>query len=147
MEGKVLITLKSGIIGTTERQRQTVAALGLRYREHSRAVKDSPSLRGMVNSVAHLVTLEKIDSTLVIPNPFGGVAEYELGPQPEKKEKEKKKTPSVKKVGEESHEPKAPKKEAKAEAPGKAKGHLKAPAKPHKPKAEKASPKAHKKAK
>ena len=99
MESKVQITLKVGVIGTTERQKSTVNALGLRYRESSRVVKDTPALRGMVKTVGHLVSLEKITETLVMENPFGGVSEYELGPLPEKREPEKKKkAPSLKTV-------------------------------------------------
>jgi len=84
----IKITLKQGLIGAMAYQRRTVAALGLRYREHSRVVKNTPQVRGMIKSVAHLVSLEK-DIAPQTPR-FAGVVSYELGPVPEKKVSEKK---------------------------------------------------------
>jgi len=149
MEPKVQITLKTGVIGTTERQRQTVFALKLRYREASRIVKDSPALRGMVKTVSHLVSLKEVDPKQAPVQPFGGVAEYELGPKPEKKAKEPKKAPSLKSV-ETSPEHKTGK--VKEEAKKEAKGHArtekaKTAHKPHKAEAKKSIHKTHKKAK
>jgi len=142
MESKIQITLNTGVIGATERQKRTVAALGLRYRESSRVVKETPALRGMVNAVSHLVSAEKISDTLVIPNPFGGTPEYKLGPVPEKKPlPEKKKKPVVSEAKKAEAAEQGGKQEAKAAA---SKVHAK---EAHKPAHKKTDTKAHKKAK
>jgi large subunit ribosomal protein L30 len=53
------ITLVKSPIGYPERQKGTVRALGLR-RVHQTVEKvDSPALRGMVESVSHLVQVEE----------------------------------------------------------------------------------------
>ena len=53
------ITLKRSLIGTKKDQRATVNALGLRKTGQSREVKDNPSVRGMINKVAFLLTIEE----------------------------------------------------------------------------------------
>ena len=53
------ITLKHSLIGTKKDQRSTVWALGLRKIGDSREVKDNPSVRGMVNKIAYLLTIEE----------------------------------------------------------------------------------------
>ena len=55
----VKITLKRSLIGTKKDQRATVNALGLRKTGQSREVKDNPSVRGMINKVAFLLTIEE----------------------------------------------------------------------------------------
>lgn len=51
------ITLQKSIIGTLPRQRKTLQALGLN-KVHQTVVKgDSPTIRGMLKTVAHLVTV------------------------------------------------------------------------------------------
>jgi large subunit ribosomal protein L30 len=59
--GRLKVTqVKSGI-GGKENQRQTLRSLGLK-RLHDTVVKeDRPEIRGMVNTVAHLVTVEEVD--------------------------------------------------------------------------------------
>jgi large subunit ribosomal protein L30 len=48
-------------IGNKENQRQTLRSLGLK-RMHDVVVKeDRPEIRGMVNTVRHLVTVEEVD--------------------------------------------------------------------------------------
>ena len=49
-------------IRATERQKQTIKGLGLRHLGHVRELQDTPSVRGMLVKVAHLVEL--IDSHL-----------------------------------------------------------------------------------
>lgn len=51
------ITLTKGLIGKTEKQRKVVAALGLGKYGSSVTRADSPTIRGMVNKVSHLVTV------------------------------------------------------------------------------------------
>ncbi|MFN2615461.1 MAG: 50S ribosomal protein L30 [Actinomycetota bacterium] len=54
------ITLQKGLVGCTERQRETVRTLGLRKIRQSVVRKDSPEVRGAVRAVAHLVTVEEV---------------------------------------------------------------------------------------
>ena len=52
--------IKSGI-GNKQNQRETLRTLGLK-RVHDVVVKeDRPEIRGMVNTVTHLVTVEEVD--------------------------------------------------------------------------------------
>jgi large subunit ribosomal protein L30 len=53
------ITLTKGLVGKTERQRKIVAALGLSKYGSSVVRVDSPTIRGMVDKVSHLVSVEK----------------------------------------------------------------------------------------
>jgi large subunit ribosomal protein L30 len=58
-EPKVLrITYTKSAIGYSERQKNTIQALGLRRLGQTVEHKDSPAIRGMVNKVNHLVTVE-----------------------------------------------------------------------------------------
>ncbi|HEX9711144.1 MAG TPA: 50S ribosomal protein L30 [Actinomycetota bacterium] len=56
------ITLVRGLIGSTERQRETVRTLGLRKIGGSVVRQDSPAVRGAVRSVAHLIKVEEVHS-------------------------------------------------------------------------------------
>ena len=52
--------IRSGI-GGKQNQRETLRSLGLK-RIHDVVVKeDRPEIRGMVNTVSHLVTVEEVD--------------------------------------------------------------------------------------
>ncbi|WP_277630315.1 50S ribosomal protein L30 [Atopococcus tabaci] len=54
------ITLKRSLIGRTQNQRDTVKALGL-TKINSKSVKpDNQAIRGMINTVAHLVEFKEI---------------------------------------------------------------------------------------
>lgn len=81
------IVLKNGVIGSTERQKQTVLGLGLKYRHSVRSLKDTPAIRGMISKVRHLVEVVKHETK---PNAITLVPEYELGTVVEKKIKPKK---------------------------------------------------------
>lgn len=59
MMAKVKVKLVRGLPGTTRRQRATVEALGLGKVDSSAVHEDSPSFRGQVAKVAHLVTVEE----------------------------------------------------------------------------------------
>ncbi|MCA1944916.1 MAG: 50S ribosomal protein L30 [Desulfovibrio sp.] len=52
------ITLKKSPIGSKPAQRATLKALGLRKLNDTRAHEDTPSIRGMINRVVHLVEVE-----------------------------------------------------------------------------------------
>ena len=58
--GKIRITqLKSGI-DRPENQKRNLVALGLRKIRHSVEVEATPQIRGMVEKVRHLVSVEEI---------------------------------------------------------------------------------------
>ena len=52
---------KSGI-GYKQNQRQTLRSLGLKRMHDTVVQEDRPEIRGMVNTVTHLVTVVEIDS-------------------------------------------------------------------------------------
>lgn len=58
---KLRITLKRSLIGHPKDQRRTVWALGLRRVGQSVEHSDSPVVRGMIQKVAHLITVEEAD--------------------------------------------------------------------------------------
>lgn len=58
--GQLKVTLKRGLSGSTDRQRQTVKGLGLRKRHHSVVVEDTPSIRGMIQKVIHMIDVEEV---------------------------------------------------------------------------------------
>ena len=55
---KIRVTLVKGLTGTIGKHRATVRGLGLRHREHSVEVIDTPAVRGMINKVSYLVKVE-----------------------------------------------------------------------------------------
>ncbi len=93
MQGMIRVSLKQGVIATTERQKQTVLGLGLKYRQASRLLKNNPAIIGMAKKVCHLVTLDQNPTDKKEKNPFGQKNEYQLGavrPKVEKPKKERK---------------------------------------------------------
>jgi len=59
MSGTLKITLKKSIIGRPEKHRKTVRSLGLRKLNRTVVLKDSPTVRGMVNRVSHLLEVKE----------------------------------------------------------------------------------------
>ena len=59
MAGKTMIKVKQvkSSIGYNRRQRATLMGLGLRRINHVVEVEDTPSVRGMINKVNHLVVV------------------------------------------------------------------------------------------
>ncbi len=55
---KIKITWVKSAIGYEQRQRDVIRALGLRRLNHTVEKEDSPSIRGMVAKVSHLVKVE-----------------------------------------------------------------------------------------
>lgn len=53
------ITLVKSPIGYSKRQKGTVRALGLRKLKQTVTHEDNPVIRGMINKVSHLVTVEE----------------------------------------------------------------------------------------
>ena len=58
--GKIAVTLKKSIIGFPQDQRRTVVGLGLRRLHQTVEHEDTPSIRGMVNKVIHLVAVAEV---------------------------------------------------------------------------------------
>jgi large subunit ribosomal protein L30 len=52
--------VKSGI-GRKQNQRETLRTLGLKRIHDSVVQEDRPEIRGMVNTVTHLVTVEEVE--------------------------------------------------------------------------------------
>ncbi len=57
------ITWKKSCIGRPESQRRIIRSLGLRRLHHSVTHNDSPTIRGMVSKVIHLIDVEQVEST------------------------------------------------------------------------------------
>ncbi|MDD4600539.1 50S ribosomal protein L30 [bioreactor metagenome] len=57
---KVKITLTRSLIGRPEDQRATVKALGLKRMQSSAVQNDTPTIRGMIRKVEHLVKVEEV---------------------------------------------------------------------------------------
>ncbi len=55
----VFVTLVRSPIGYTKDQKATVLALGLRRMHQTIEHKDTPSLRGMIRKIVHLVQVEE----------------------------------------------------------------------------------------
>ncbi|MBC7346149.1 MAG: 50S ribosomal protein L30 [Clostridia bacterium] len=58
--GKLRVTLVRSLIGRPERQRRTIAALGLGKLNSQVVHEDTPSIRGMIRRVQHLVRVEEL---------------------------------------------------------------------------------------
>lgn len=61
---KLKLTLVKSYIGSTKRQRATLAALGLRKMHHSVEHDATPEIIGMVNKMKHLLNVEEVNYNL-----------------------------------------------------------------------------------
>jgi len=57
---KLIITYTKSVIGYNERQKATIKALGLQKLNQSVEHDDTPTIRGMVKKVEHLVSVEEV---------------------------------------------------------------------------------------
>lgn len=57
---KLRITWQKSFIGYRQEQRRTIRALGLRRLHQSVEHQDSATIRGMINRVRHLVSVEEM---------------------------------------------------------------------------------------
>jgi len=57
---KLKITQIKSPIGYRQRARKTLEALGLKRMHHTVIQPDNPAIRGMVNSISHLVKVEEV---------------------------------------------------------------------------------------
>jgi len=55
------VTQKKSAIGGRQNQRDTLRSLGLKRIGDTVVKDDRPEIRGMVSTVAHLVTVEEVD--------------------------------------------------------------------------------------
>ena len=57
---KVKVTLVRGIAGKTKNQVANLLGLGFRKSQRSVILEDTPSVRGMIYKVSHLVKVEEV---------------------------------------------------------------------------------------
>ena len=62
MAVRLRVTYRKSSIGYSERQKRTVQSLGLRRLGQHIDLDDTPTVRGMVFHVRHLVVVEEIES-------------------------------------------------------------------------------------
>ncbi len=60
MANKLRITYSKSSIGYRKSQQRTIRALGLKKLNQTVEHEDNPVIRGMVNIVSHLVTVEEV---------------------------------------------------------------------------------------
>jgi large subunit ribosomal protein L30 len=58
---RLKVEQKKGIIGVKANQRETLRTLGLKRIGDVVVKEDRPEIRGMVNTVRHLVTVEEVE--------------------------------------------------------------------------------------
>jgi len=57
---KIKVTLVKSSIGSTKRQKATLAALGLRKMQQTVEHEASPQVLGMINKMKHLLKVEEV---------------------------------------------------------------------------------------
>ncbi len=57
-EKEIKVTLVKSLIGTRQEHRACVRGLGLRWRNHTVTVRDTPENRGMINYAGYLLRVE-----------------------------------------------------------------------------------------
>ena len=57
-DGKVKVTLAKSLIGCTKSHRACARGLGLKRREQTVEVLDTPENRGMINKISYLLKIE-----------------------------------------------------------------------------------------
>jgi large subunit ribosomal protein L30 len=60
VDKKLKITLVKSYIGRPQRQRQILRGMGLGKLNRTVLLLDTPEIRGMINKVIHLVTMEEL---------------------------------------------------------------------------------------
>lgn len=59
MGDTIRVTLKRGLQGCSKTQRATVRGLGLKRREQTVELENTPSIRGMIKKVIHLLDIQE----------------------------------------------------------------------------------------
>lgn len=57
---KLRVTYRKSAIGYTERQKATVKALGFKRLYQTIEHEDTPAVRGMIQKISHLLTVEEV---------------------------------------------------------------------------------------
>jgi large subunit ribosomal protein L30 len=57
---KVKVTQIASVLGRKPGQKETLIGLGLNKIRRSRELEDTPSVRGMIRKVAHLIKVEEL---------------------------------------------------------------------------------------
>ncbi|MCX5843128.1 MAG: 50S ribosomal protein L30 [Deltaproteobacteria bacterium] len=65
MEKKLKITLVKSYIGRPQKQRQVLRGMGLGKLNSTVVLQDTPEIRGMINKVSHLVSMEECEGNKV----------------------------------------------------------------------------------
>lgn len=53
----ITIQLRKGLMGCTESQRKTITGLGFKKRMQQKTLENTPSIRGMIKKVIHLLDI------------------------------------------------------------------------------------------
>lgn len=61
MVNQLRVRFAKSLIGSNQKQRGTIEALGFHKLGQEKTFTDSPTLRGMLNVVAHLVKWEEVE--------------------------------------------------------------------------------------
>ena len=61
MSVRLQVTQRRSPIGGTKSQRETLRSLGLKRIGDTVVQEDRPEIRGMINTVSHLVSVEEVD--------------------------------------------------------------------------------------
>jgi large subunit ribosomal protein L30 len=61
MASLIRVKLKRSLSKCTESQRDTLLGLGLKKREQTKVLKDTPPIRGMVLKVQHMLDVERFE--------------------------------------------------------------------------------------
>ena len=59
MTDKLKVTLVKSMIGRPEKHRKVLRGMGLRKMNKSIQLEDTPAIRGMIEAVSHLVSVEE----------------------------------------------------------------------------------------
>lgn len=59
MAGRLSVTLVKSMVGRPEKHRKVLRGMGLTRMNRTVNLEDTPSIRGMINSVPHLVKVEE----------------------------------------------------------------------------------------
>jgi large subunit ribosomal protein L30 len=57
---KVRVTQTASVLGRKPGQKETLVGLGLNKLRSTRELEDTPSVRGMIRKVAHLIKVEEL---------------------------------------------------------------------------------------
>jgi len=57
---QIKVTLVRSVIAAIPKHKECVKGLGLRKINHTVTLEDTPAIRGMINKVTHLVSVEEV---------------------------------------------------------------------------------------